>query len=107
MTQQQLGTKIGVTFQQVQKYEKGINRVSASRLRQVANIFMVPESFFFERESAGSISQKSRSVLPAYLDEFVTSHDGLALASAFMRIKHAKLRRSIVELISRIDDAER
>lgn len=104
MSQEKLGAKLGVTFQQVQKYEKGINRISASRLQQISDILMVREHFFFEGSSPG-VSAGGEAPLPSYFEQFLGSQDGLALASAFMRINDTKLRRSIVELVSSISRA--
>ena len=101
MSQEKLGARLGVTFQQVQKYEKGMNRISASRLHLIADIFMVPVPFFFEGRTPSSSSPISPRIapLPTYVDDFLASRDGLALAGAFMGIKDGKVRRSIVELV--------
>jgi transcriptional regulator with XRE-family HTH domain len=101
MTQQKLADALGITFQQVQKYEKGSNRVSASRLQQVAHILQVAVSFFFE---GGPVSDdkptdQQSAPSPAYVSAFLATADGLALVKAFMAIKDAKLRRSIVLLV--------
>ncbi len=95
MESSQLGNKIGVTFQQVQKYEKGANRVSASRLQQIANILKVRPDFFFDAfvKDAGDT---------AAIEGFSSSRDGVALSRAFTKIRHAKTRRSIVSLVERI-----
>jgi transcriptional regulator with XRE-family HTH domain len=104
MSQEKLGDALGLTFQQVQKYEKGTNRIGASRLQQISNILQVPVSFFFE--GAPDISTSSHrdgdAPSPAYVADFLATSDGLALTKAFMRIKDAKLRRSIVELVQQI-----
>jgi transcriptional regulator with XRE-family HTH domain len=101
MSQATLGNHLGLTFQQVQKYEKGANRISASRLQQMANTLQVPVSFFFE--DAASMSGKSKAaqndVSLDYLTKFVTSADGLALCKAFMSIKDSAVRRRIVALV--------
>jgi transcriptional regulator with XRE-family HTH domain len=95
-SQEALAGALGITFQQVQKYEKGKNRVSASRLQQIANIFQVPVSFFFEGApgAADGVAE-----VPPYVTEFVATSDGLALAEAFMRIEDIKLRRMIANLV--------
>lgn len=102
MSQEKLGDALGVTFQQVQKYEKGTNRISASRLQHIAHILQVPVAFLFEgaprvRSFSGSANEAPPS--PAYVSDFLTSRDGLALAQAFTRIKDAKLRRCIADLV--------
>jgi transcriptional regulator with XRE-family HTH domain len=91
MSQEKLGDSLGLTFQQIQKYEKGTNRISASRLQQISHILQVPAAFFFE----GAPS-------PAYVSDFLATADGLALTKAFMRIEDSKLRRRIVDLVEQI-----
>jgi transcriptional regulator with XRE-family HTH domain len=103
MSQSTLGDALGLTFQQVQKYENGANRIGASRLHQLAHILQVPVPFFFEDVpkapgQAGSLAAPS----PSYISEFVASKDGLALVAAFVRIKDANLRRRIVQLVEAI-----
>jgi transcriptional regulator with XRE-family HTH domain len=104
MSQEKLGDALGLTFQQVQKYEKGTNRIGASRLQQISTILQVPVSFFFE--GAPDISplgqENTGAPSPAYVADFLATSDGLALTKAFMRIKDAKLRRSIVDLVQNI-----
>lgn len=105
MSQEKLGDALGLTFQQVQKYEKGANRIGASRLQHIAAILQVPVSFFFE----GSPAQDGEAPAgldeapsPAYVSDFLATSDGLALTKAFVRIKDAKLRRRIVDLVEQI-----
>jgi transcriptional regulator with XRE-family HTH domain len=106
MSQEKLGDALGLTFQQVQKYEKGTNRIGASRLQQISNILSVPVSFFFEgAPHTGSHSGgMSDAPSPAYVADFLSTSDGLALTKAFMKIKNAKLRRRIVDLVEHIAD---
>jgi transcriptional regulator with XRE-family HTH domain len=101
MSQEKLGDALGLTFQQVQKYEKGTNRIGASRLQQISKILQVPVSFFFEGgpESAGEFGEAPS---PAYVSDFLATSDGLALTKAFMRIDSPKLRRRIVDLVEQI-----
>src|SRR5579859_7542043 len=99
MSQEKLGDSLGLTFQQVQKYEKGANRIGASRLQQISHILQVPVAFFFEGapQSPGQqTSGFSEAPSPAYVSDFLATSDGLALTKAFMGIKDAKLRRRIV-----------
>src|SRR5437870_12770744 len=105
MSQEKLGDALGLTFQQVQKYEKGANRIGASRLQQIAHILQVTISFFFE--GAPNVpghppSGMSEAPSPAYVSDFLATSDGLSLTKAFMRIKSAKLRRRIVDLVEQI-----
>ena len=106
MSQEKLGDALGLTFQQVQKYEKGTNRIGASRLQQISDILQVPVSFFFEgapnlsgHAVAGGMSEAPS---PAYVSDFLATSDGLALTKAFVQIKDGKLRRRIVDLVEAI-----
>ncbi len=104
MSQEKLGEALGLTFQQVQKYEKGTNRVGASRLQQISEILQVPVSFLFDGgpSGVGQCRRLPRSASPAYVSDFLATSDGLALTRAFTRIGDAKMRRSIVELVEQI-----
>jgi transcriptional regulator with XRE-family HTH domain len=100
MSQERLGELLGLTFQQVQKYEKGINRIGAGRLFEVAGILGVPISFFYEDADAnGSPSGFSEAGEPPPVMEFLASGEGLQLSLAFMRIKDVKVRRRILDLV--------
>ena len=101
MSQGKLGRALGLSFQQVQKYEKGANRIGGSRLQQISQILQVPVAFFFEDAPGGSATSKSdESALSlAHVDDFVSSSDGLRLIAAFTRIKRATLRRRITSLV--------
>ena len=101
LTQQQLAVQVGIRFQQIQKYEKGTNRIGASRLQHIASVLSVPVSFFFEdapgtpAEAAGFAETK-----PAhYIVDFLSSSEGIQLNKAFVRIKDTKLRRRIIDLV--------
>jgi len=98
MSQEKLADAIGLTFQQVQKYEKGTNRMGSSRLVQIANVLKVPVTFFFEG-GPGQSKLEGKAQSPAFVFDFLATSDGLALTKAFMRIKDAKLRRSIVQTV--------
>jgi transcriptional regulator with XRE-family HTH domain len=104
MSQTTLGEALGITFQQVQKYEKGSNRVSASRLQHLSHILQVPVPFFFEGAPHVPGQHKGNGALPspAYVTDFLASSDGFALTKAFMRIKGPELRRRIVKLVEEI-----
>ncbi len=103
MSQEKLGDALHLTFQQVQKYEKGTNRIGASRLQQISHILQVPVAFFFEGaptpENMGGMGEAPS---PAYVADFLSSSDGLALTKAFMRIKHPNVRRRIVDLVEAV-----
>lgn len=103
MSQEKLGNALGLTFQQVQKYEKGTNRIGASRLLQISNILQVPVSFFFEGAQHLSRQLKANDApSPTYVNDFLATSDGLNLTKAFTDIKDAKVRRRIVDLIEQI-----
>src|SRR6202158_4389958 len=104
MSQEKLGEALGLTFQQVQKYEKGTNRVGASRIQQISEILQVPVSFLFEEGPSGPASTAGyrEGSSPAYVSDFLATSEGLALTRAFTRIADAKLRRSIVEMVEQI-----
>jgi transcriptional regulator with XRE-family HTH domain len=105
MSQEKLGEAFGLTFQQVQKYEKGTNRISASRLQQAAHILRVSVPFFFEGAPGGhELSETAPS--PAYVNEFVSSEDGLRLIKAFMRIGRPAVRSRIVNVVQEIAAAD-
>ncbi len=106
MSQTQLGEGLGLTFQQVQKYEKGSNRVSASRLQQIVSILQVPVAFFFEGAPSTPTDHTflSKAPSPAFVAEFLASTDGLTLVRAFTQIKSSRLRRQIVNLVEQISE---
>jgi transcriptional regulator with XRE-family HTH domain len=109
MSQEKLGDALGLTFQQVQKYEKGTNRIGASRLQQISNILQVPVAFFFEGapDLAGGRTPTGKDApSPTYVADFLATSDGLALTKAFMRIPDPKLRRRIVDLVEQIAGEE-
>lgn len=104
MSQTKLADTLGVTFQQVQKYEKGTNRVGASRLQQIAQSLQTPVAFFFENAPAlpGQKRAAGDAPSPAYVSEFLSTSDGLALMRSFTKIKDPKIRRRIVALVEHI-----
>jgi transcriptional regulator with XRE-family HTH domain len=104
MSQARLGDALGLTFQQVQKYENGTNRIGASRLEQISYILQVPVAFFFEGAPDASVSRRSHgsALSIAQIEEFVSDSNGLRLIGAFMRIDDAHLRRKIVRLVQEI-----
>ena len=101
MSQAELGDALGVTFQQVQKYENGRNRIAASRLQHMTRILQVPLSFFFDE--VPSVAAKKDEVPGSdYVTDFLSAPGGLKLAAAFQRITDQKLRRYITGLIVHI-----
>jgi transcriptional regulator with XRE-family HTH domain len=102
MSQEKLGESLGITFQQIQKYEKGTNRVGASRLQAIASILNVPVSFFFE-DAPDSASAEVRGLAEdssaTYIVDFMNSAEGLQLNRAFIRISDPKIRRRVVDLV--------
>ena len=104
MSQEKLGEKLGLTFQQIQKYEKGINRIGASRLFDLAQVLGVSVQFFYEEAPTGQVA---RFVADGFAErpaessivEFLRSRDGLELNKAFVRIADVRARRAIVELV--------
>jgi transcriptional regulator with XRE-family HTH domain len=108
MSQEKLGNALGLTFQQVQKYEKGTNRIGASRLQHIARILDVPVAFFFEGapEIPGQTTGRNETPSPAYISDFLATSDGLALTKAFTLITEGKLRRRIVDLVEEIAGAQ-
>jgi transcriptional regulator with XRE-family HTH domain len=104
MSQEKLGEALGLTFQQVQKYEKGTNRVGASRIKQISEILQVPVSFLFDGGPTGIASPEGfgEDASPSYISDFLATSEGLALTRAFTSLTDAKLRRSIVDLVEQI-----
>lgn len=106
MSQEKLGDELGVTFQQVQKYERGANRIGASRLYSLANVLDVPVNFFFDGltgVAAGGVAESDQSPI---VYDFIQSSDGVALAEAFSRIKTPKVRRRVLELVRSLADED-
>lgn len=106
MSQEKLGNSLGLTFQQIQKYEKGTNRIGASRLQNIAKTLSVPVAYFFEGapvESAGlGFAETEQS---GYVADILSTPEGISLAKAFMRISDPRVRRKIVELVTMMADA--
>jgi transcriptional regulator with XRE-family HTH domain len=100
MSQSDLADGLGLTFQQVQKYEKGTNRIGASRLQHISQILQVPVPFFLDGVTGQSAVEIGDSDL--YVNQFLATSDGLAFVKAFTRIPNPKLRRAIVLLVQQI-----
>lgn len=103
ISQEHLGKLLGLTFQQVQKYEKGVNRIGAGRLFEISRILGVPIMYFFEEAAAQGTVSSTSEALPAIMD-FVSSSDGLQLSLAFMKLKDPKLRKRVLDLVKQMAD---
>ena len=101
MAQQILGGHIGLTFQQIQKYEKGTNRIGASRLQQIGRVLEVPASYFFEGAPGGWQAGEGSGTANTFL-ELLGTRDGQLLVLSFSKIVDVRLRRSIVDLVERL-----
>lgn len=100
MSQSALAEKLGLTFQQVQKYEKGANRVGASRLQHVADCLSVPISHFFDNAAFDNpVSTEEARAIRNDLVGFLSSEEGIELNRAFAKIKDARTRQKIVGLL--------
>jgi len=101
MSQERLADQIGVTFQQVQKYEKGTNRIGASRLQAIANVLAVPVAFFFQQDNTQPLTTDGLGAISGLedLSDFLTSKEGLSLNKAFMKINDPSVRQSVLMLI--------
>jgi len=106
MSQEKLGEHLGITFQQIQKYEKGANRIGASRLQQIARVLNTPVAFFFEDAPGHQPPAPgfAEAESPDYVVDFLSSSEGLQLNRAFVKIKDAKVRRKIVEMVRALAD---
>ncbi|MEI9995957.1 MAG: helix-turn-helix transcriptional regulator [Rhizomicrobium sp.] len=106
MSQERLGELLGLTFQQVQKYEKGVNRIGAGRLFEVSRILGVPIDYFYEgvnNQLSGNPGFAEGEASPPVM-EFVSSGEGLQLSLAFMKIKDPKLRKRVLDLVKQMAD---
>ncbi len=107
MSQERLGSALGLTFQQVQKYEKGTNRIGASRLQQIAGVLSVPPAFFFEDVPGGEAQAASFAEDGSgFVVDFLSTSEGLLLNKAFVRIKEPKVRRKIIDLVNALADEQ-
>jgi transcriptional regulator with XRE-family HTH domain len=99
MSQEKLGDQLGVTFQQVQKYERGANRVGASRLWKMSQVLDVPVDFFYEGlDEAAATANFAKGDKTPIVQEFINSSDGVSLAMAVSKIENKAVRRQILEL---------
>ena len=111
MSQTKLGDAVGLTFQQIQKYEKGSNRISASRMQNIAQVLGVPVSFFFDGaprdESLGMAVGFAESNQADYTVDIFSTPEGVALAKAFASIDDPKVRRRVVDLVTTLVEGQR
>ena len=113
MSQEKLGERMNLTFQQIQKYERGINRIGASRLFDLARILQVPVQFYYDGLPLNNASETHAAAAPGmaeaqgenFVVEFLNSREGLELNRAFIRITDAKVRRAIVELVRSLSNS--
>lgn len=103
MSQERLAELLGVTFQQVQKYEKGVNRIAASRLHDISSALEMPVARFFEGLAggrAGGVAETTKD----YIDDALATPEGAQLMSLFASIKSQKVRRRVVELVKALTE---
>jgi transcriptional regulator with XRE-family HTH domain len=104
VSQIELGRAIGVTFQQIQKYENGKNRIGSGRLQQIADVLKVSASVFFQDVPGGLVQNDPRGPSAKALVDFVSTGEGCRLARAFMRIGDKEIRWAVVDLVASIVD---
>ena len=107
MSQEKLGEALGLTFQQVQKYERGANRIGASRLHQISEVLDVPINYFFEDISPSLTKKRGKTALAEaqaeYDDDPMAKRETLELVRSYYKIKDPKLRRRIFDLIKQLE----
>ena len=108
MSQEKLGDALGVTFQQIQKYEKGVNRIGASRLQKISETLNVPIAFFFE-DAPGSVrgddlQGMEEAASASFVTDFLSSNEGIELNTAFVRITNPAIRRRIIDMVKVLAD---
>lgn len=108
MSQEKLGEALGITFQQIQKYEKGSNRIGASRMQQISAALNVPVEFFFEDaplpHGATPVSGMAEAGSTSYVVDFLSSAEGIQLNRAFVRITNSAIRRRIIDMVRTLAD---
>ncbi len=104
LSQQQLAERLGLTFQQVQKYERGVNRVSASKLYETAQVLQAPVTHFFEGLDGDSAAQAPPQV-ETTVTAFLLTTEGMELAALFPRIPKGRMRHQVLELVRTLADA--
>lgn len=105
MSQEKLAEGLEVTFQQVQKYEKGTNRVGASRLQMIASVLQVPVGYFFTNAAGSDEVSQSASLQEDAVVKFLSSREGVELNAAFIRLRDGRTRQSVVHLVKSLASA--
>ena len=105
LSQQQLAERLGLTFQQVQKYERGVNRVSASKLYETAQVLGAPVTHFFEGLDGEDRTFQSPPTGEAAVTAFLMTPEGLELATLFPRIPKGRMRHQVLELVRTLAEA--
>jgi transcriptional regulator with XRE-family HTH domain len=109
VSQQALAARLGITFQQVQKYERGANRVSASKLYDIARALEAPVTYFFEgldETAPHPPAPGDARTLEQSIGDFLRSAEGVELAEAFSRLGRARLRRQVLDLVRTIAEEQ-
>ena len=109
VSQERLAEALGLTFQQVQKYERGANRISSSKLYEIARFLSAPIAYFFEGlgdPTAGASAAGLDDASEQHVHGFLMTSEGLELAAAFPRISRSRLRRRILDLVRSLADEE-
>lgn len=111
LSQERLGEQLGLTFQQIQKYEKGANRVGASRLFQLSQVLEVPVSYFFDDLESGNSNPATAGFAESksqdFVLEFLNSREGLELNRAFVKIQDPQVRRRVIDLIRSLTEDDK
>ncbi len=108
MSQDKLADSLGLTFQQVQKYEKGVNRIGASRVFQISRVLGVPIQFFYDdydAETGRSYGFAEAGIDPgAAMMELLNTPEGVALCKHFASIRDPKIRKRVLELVKSLSE---
>ncbi len=99
VSQEKLAEALGLTFQQVQKYERGSNRVSASKLYDIARFLSCPISYFFDGLADPTTTGDGEGETEQHVHDFLMTTEGLELANTFPKIQRPRVRRRILELV--------
>jgi len=106
LSQEKLGAALGLTFQQVQKYEKGTNRIGASRLQEISKTLNIAPSYFFDgAPTGGPMGEAGAEGPPSFITDFLDTAEGVQLNKAFARIKNPQVRKRVIDLVSAIADS--
>ena len=106
VSQERLADSLGLTFQQVQKYERGSNRVSASKLYEIAGALQAQVSYFFEGLADPAVAEGEAEPTEQFVHEFLMTPEGLELANLFPKITRARVRRRILDLVRSMAEEE-